>query len=186
VKLPPLPFAPLLIKSEASAQAFIESEPPQKWNVLSLWAEGIGPGFPNARTIRRLQFHDIVHGEEGRLCTAQDIADAVTYGRVVRNEPLLVHCHAGISRSTAMAFLLVLDAYRDRQCPADDAIRLIHHIRPIAYPNRHIIHLGLDLLSYGDEELLTRWTRELYNSATWQRITGNGVPLFHARYTTEN
>src|ERR1700686_1539995 len=57
-----------------------------------------------------------------------------------RSAPLVVHCYAGISRSTASAFAAVcaLDPHRDEMAIA----RLIRAASPIASPNRLIVSLA--------------------------------------------
>ncbi|MGY3443840.1 MULTISPECIES: tyrosine phosphatase family protein [unclassified Bradyrhizobium] len=57
-----------------------------------------------------------------------------------RRAPLVVHCYAGISRSTASAFATVcaLNPHRDEMSIA----RLIREASPIAAPNRLIVGLA--------------------------------------------
>ncbi len=57
-----------------------------------------------------------------------------------RRAPLVVHCYAGISRSTASAFATVcaLNPHRDEMSIA----RLIRDASPIAAPNRLIVSLA--------------------------------------------
>src|SRR5438045_2564300 len=57
-----------------------------------------------------------------------------------RNAPLVVHCYAGISRSTASAFAAVcaLNPHRDEIAIA----KLIRAVSPIASPNRLIVRLA--------------------------------------------
>ncbi|UGY16605.1 tyrosine phosphatase family protein [Bradyrhizobium septentrionale] len=57
-----------------------------------------------------------------------------------RRAPMVVHCYAGISRSTASAFVTVcaLNPHRDEMSIA----RLIREASPIAAPNRLIVSLA--------------------------------------------
>lgn len=57
-----------------------------------------------------------------------------------RNAPLVIHCYAGISRSTASAFMAVcaLNPNRDEESVA----RLIRAASPSAYPNRLLVTLA--------------------------------------------
>ncbi|WGS22292.1 MULTISPECIES: protein-tyrosine phosphatase family protein [unclassified Bradyrhizobium] len=57
-----------------------------------------------------------------------------------RRAPMVVHCYAGISRSTASAFAAVcaLNPHRDEMAIA----RLIREASPIAAPNRLIVSLA--------------------------------------------
>jgi predicted protein tyrosine phosphatase len=57
-----------------------------------------------------------------------------------RKEPLLIHCWAGISRSTAAAFISLCALN-----PEADELRLAQALRdasPTAYPNRRLVSLG--------------------------------------------
>ncbi|HET6838332.1 MAG TPA: protein-tyrosine phosphatase family protein [Bradyrhizobium sp.] len=57
-----------------------------------------------------------------------------------RNAPLVVHCYAGISRSTASAFAAAcaLNPHRDEMSIAQQ----IRHASPSAFPNRLIVTLA--------------------------------------------
>jgi predicted protein tyrosine phosphatase len=57
---------------------------------------------------------------------------------------LLVHCHAGVSRSTAAATLVMAQARPDR--PADEVLREIVRLRPRAWPNLRILEFGDEIL----------------------------------------
>src|SRR5579859_737326 len=61
------------------------------------------------------------------------------------DDKVLIHCHAGISRSTAAALIVVYDKYACAQIEEVPKVELIskagqfvHQIRPIAAPNRLI------------------------------------------------
>ncbi len=60
------------------------------------------------------------------------------------SRPLLVHCWAGISRSTATAFLLACE--RNPHAPEREIARRLRRAAPHAYPNRRIVALADDLL----------------------------------------
>ena len=53
---------------------------------------------------------------------------------------LLIHCHAGISRSTASAALLLAQA--DPARAAEDIFAEISRLRPRAWPNLLLLELG--------------------------------------------
>ena len=57
---------------------------------------------------------------------------------------LLVHCHAGVSRSTAAATLVMAQARPDR--PADEVLREVVRLRPRAWPNLRILEFGDEIL----------------------------------------
>lgn len=58
--------------------------------------------------------------------------------------PLLVHCFAGISRSSATAFILACE--RNPHVPEEDIAWRMRHAAPHAYPNRRLVRLADDLL----------------------------------------
>jgi predicted protein tyrosine phosphatase len=68
-----------------------------------------------------------------------------------RNAPLVIHCYAGISRSTASAFAAVcaLNPHRDEFAVA----RRIREASPIASPNRLIVSLADKMLGRGGRML---------------------------------
>lgn len=55
--------------------------------------------------------------------------------------PTLIHCQAGVSRSTAAGLLLLAV-----HLPPDEAVAEIRRLRPAAWPNRRIVGLGDELL----------------------------------------
>lgn len=62
-------------------------------------------------------------------------------------EPMLVHCHYGISRSTAVALMLIVYWMHYDGFPFDEIVRevprMLLDIRPQAKPNSLILELGL-------------------------------------------
>lgn len=123
-------------------------------HVLSI----LDPGFPRPPAFGtfgeherlELRFHDIIDDREGMIAPGiTDVAALLSFGRDLLAEPpadahLLVHCHAGISRSTAAMTLLLTQARPD--LPPADALREVVRIRPGAWPNLRIIELGDQLL----------------------------------------
>ena len=100
-----------------------------------------------------LRFHDIIEAEPGRLAPArEDVARLLAFGHGL-HEPegshLLVHCHAGVSRSTASAALILAQAYPDR--PAAEVLETVSRMRPRAWPNLRILEFGDALLGRNGE-----------------------------------
>jgi predicted protein tyrosine phosphatase len=62
---------------------------------------------------------------------------------------LLVHCHAGISRSTAAASLILMQA--NPHWPASAALEAVAALRPQAWPNLLILEYGDALLGRNGE-----------------------------------
>lgn len=100
---------------------------------------------PHARLT--LRFHDIIAPRPGMVAPEREHVDALLdFGR---QHPalVLVHCHAGISRSTAAAAALLLQA--DPQAGDDAALAQMMQIRPQAWPNSRIVALADALLGRG-------------------------------------
>ncbi len=93
-----------------------------------------------------LRFHDIIEDRDGEQRPGPEHVEAIlAFGRTLHDEPqgaasLLVHCHAGISRSTAALVLILAQAMPD--APAAQIVQLVHSIREKAWPNLRLIELG--------------------------------------------
>ena len=121
-------------------------------HVLSI----LDPGWPEPEAFgafdphRRLElrFHDVIETEPGCVAPESlDVEQLLSFGRDLtegKGTHLLVHCHAGVSRSTAAATLIVAQARPDR--PAEEALLAVVRQRPRAWPNLRILELGDALL----------------------------------------
>lgn len=125
-------------------------------HVLSI----LDPGEPEPKAFGRfaehahleLRFHDVIETSVPGYDPPQlhHVEALLDFGRnMIRDasqEPahLLVHCHMGISRSTAAAALLLAEASPDRSAP--DIMAEIARIRSKAWPNLLMIELGDFLL----------------------------------------
>lgn len=100
-----------------------------------------------------LRFHDIIETEPGRLAPTRDnVARLLAFGHQLHESGgghLLVHCHAGVSRSTASAALILAQAYPER--PAADVLDEVSRMRPRAWPNLRILEFGDALLGRNGE-----------------------------------
>lgn len=98
-----------------------------------------------------LRFHDIIESARDRLAPSrEDVARLLAFGRtLLPRDHLLVHCHAGISRSTAAATLILAQAEPHR--PASQILGRVTELRPRAWPNLRILEFGDDLLGRGGE-----------------------------------
>jgi predicted protein tyrosine phosphatase len=132
-------------------------------HVLSI----MDPGWPEPEALRafdvhrrlKLHFHDVIEPAPGWIAPERwDVELLLAFGRdlgavhseAVEEDPhLLVHCHAGVSRSTAAAILLL--AQRDPVMPAEDAVLEVVRLRPQAWPNLRMIEFGDALLSRDGE-----------------------------------
>jgi predicted protein tyrosine phosphatase len=108
------------------------------------------PDFEDYAPHRRiaLRFHDIIDPMPGRILpTRDDVIRLLAFGRELSEADachLLVHCHAGVSRSTAATALILAQARPER--PAREVLGAVSRIRPRAWPNLRILEFGDDLL----------------------------------------
>lgn len=134
-------------------------------HVLSI----LDPGWPEPESLRdfaldrrlKLNFHDVIEAEPGWITPERcDVELLLSFGRNLIEIPcqagdepsethLLVHCHAGVSRSTAAAILLL--AQHDPDRPARDVVGQVIRLRPRAWPNLRIVEMGDALLGRNGE-----------------------------------
>ncbi len=93
-----------------------------------------------------LRFHDIIEPDAGQIAPQPEHVDAIlTFARDLQAERtaaahLLVHCHAGVSRSTASMALILAQAMPEHS--AETILRAIYELREKAWPNLRLIELG--------------------------------------------
>ncbi|HET8995366.1 MAG TPA: protein-tyrosine-phosphatase [Acetobacteraceae bacterium] len=91
-----------------------------------------------------LRFNDIIEeAPDMQMPSRLHVEQLLAFGRTLPTEAqahLLVHCHAGISRSSASMTLLLAQAMPD--CPAAAIFDEVLRIRPIIWPNLRILELG--------------------------------------------
>jgi predicted protein tyrosine phosphatase len=110
-------------------------------HVLSI----LDPGWPEPEPLSgfdlnrrlRLRFHDVIESQPGWIAPERYLVAS-------QETHLLIHCHAGVSRSTAAATLVLAQTRLDR--PADEVLREIVRLRPRAWPNLRILELGDEIL----------------------------------------
>lgn len=128
-------------------------------HVLSILDPGI-PDPPSFQAYDRhhrttLRFHDIVQPMPGMIMPERsDVEQIVAFGDEIVEDleegqagHLLIHCHMGISRSTAAMAMMLAKAYPDE---SEEAVmdRLVA-IRPQAWPNARMIGFADDIMGRG-------------------------------------
>lgn len=98
-----------------------------------------------------LRFHDVILPHPDlTLPNKGHVEEVLAFGRTLPDSDpahILIHCHMGISRSTAAATALLLQA---RPALSDDeALAQIRSIRPQAWPNSLMIRFADELLGRG-------------------------------------
>ena len=110
-------------------------------------------GYENAERKLRLLIADVVT-EEG--ATEEDVRRIVQLAEQLRSDSgtLLIHCEAGVSRSTATALIIyVCWLGRARE---DEAMQRVIAQRPYAIPNRRMVALADRLLGLDGRLLRAR------------------------------
>lgn len=67
--------------------------------------------------------------------------------KILDGQNLLIHCHAGISRSTAIALLVLCQS----GFTPEQAVERVLEIRPQMWPNELVIQLGEEILGLNSE-----------------------------------
>jgi len=117
-------------------------------------------GFvPHMRAVFR--FHDAIEpGPDTRLPQREDVAAILAFGRDAGPDlrHLLIHCHAGISRSTAAMLMILAEASPEETEEA--TVQRLLRIRPQAWPNSRMVGFADALL--GRDGRLTRAVTGIY------------------------
>jgi predicted protein tyrosine phosphatase len=96
----------------------------------------------------KIQMHDISEPQPGFIAPDREhlerLLDFAQDWR--RSGPLVIHCYAGISRSTAAALMVVCSYNQGRE---REAAQMLRRRAPHAYPNQRMIALADDLLGCG-------------------------------------
>ena len=110
-------------------------------HLLTLLDEPFVPTPANIHPDRhlRLRMHDIVEPVDGGVMPeSSHVADLIAFGQTWdRTAPLLVHCWAGISRSTAAAYILLCDLHGPGQ--EERIAQGLRFHAPHAQPNRLLV-----------------------------------------------
>lgn len=121
-------------------------------HVLTLLSEGSEferPGHLVAENCLHLTMHDIVEEQEGLTPPSRAHVEAlIAFARGWdRAKPLVVHCYAGISRSTAAAYVIAaaLNPERDER----ELAQALRAASSSATPNARIVALADDILGRG-------------------------------------
>jgi predicted protein tyrosine phosphatase len=111
--------------------------------------EALGMFGEHARL--ELRFHDVIDERGGDMVAPRQehVEELLLFGRQLLSEPtaeqhLLVHCHAGVSRSTAAMALILAQARPD--VPGIGIFAEVMRIRPQAWPNLRVLEFGDALL----------------------------------------
>jgi predicted protein tyrosine phosphatase len=113
-----------------------------------------------------LRFHDILEPQLGMIAPEpKDVETILKFGSELEEQEtysgerhLLIHCHMGISRSTAAMAMLLAQGHPDED---EDAIaERLTAIRPKAWPNTRMMSFADEMLSRGGR--LTQAARRMH------------------------
>jgi predicted protein tyrosine phosphatase len=126
---------------------------PVHWNVVSIMdPSDKRPSFAGAKRVLPLSFDDVEDDQSvtgSTLVRSADLSSAFRFWDETEGEPVLVHCFAGVSRSTGLTMALIARELWGEPDLVSHVARLLIRIRPQAHPNRRVLQLGL-------EQFLTR------------------------------
>ena len=107
------------------------------------------PAIPPCDTGLRLAFHDIAEPQPDRMAPdAAAVAELLAFARGWDGgRPMLVHCWAGVSRSTAAAFIIACQHAPDRA--ERDIAQALRAAAPYATPNPLLVSLADAALGRG-------------------------------------
>lgn len=127
----------------------------------------------------RLRFHDVVDEYQPLSESPRHahVAAIFRFGAAAAraHHRLLIHCHMGISRSTAAAVMLLASESRD----ADAAVAHVTGLRPVAWPNLRMIELADEQL--GLERSLVRAVRRHHARVLRRRPHLRDAMVLHGR-----
>lgn len=106
-------------------------------------AEALATLVPQRRL--HLVFHDIVEVRAGLIApSAAMIAAMLDFSRArIHETPLLIHCWAGISRSSAAAYIIACDRHPGYE---EELANLLRARAPFVTPNRLMVSLADDMM----------------------------------------
>jgi predicted protein tyrosine phosphatase len=106
------------------------------------------PGIKHASRCN-LEFHDVTESTQSATpASSAQIEEIVSFGRSVLSggDSILIHCTAGVSRSTAAGLVL---AASFESVEIDGLVTLLRDKAPYSQPNSLMVRLGDDLLGLG-------------------------------------
>src|SRR6185369_14567129 len=120
------------------------------WNIVSIFGTRIPKAvLPGARKVLYCPFDDIESPrDDGAAVGAGILRQVFQFADVTKPGALAVHCQMGISRSTAVCFLIIARDLQSNNVPnfIEESTRILLTIRPQANPNLLVLTRGLELL----------------------------------------
>lgn len=158
----PLSQVPALLKSRKPSHLISLLDPPSP--------------FPHAPAVKqlRVKVNDITEDTPGWTAPAREhvteIIDFVSGWE--RADPILIHCYAGISRSTATAFITA--CVHNPKIDEEEIAQALRLASPVAWPNRRIVALADAEL--GRNGRMSRAIENIGPGQSWEDI-GENTPF---------
>lgn len=186
----------LHVCAQADCAAFLGQEP-GRWNVVSI-REPFHPEaqLTGAKEAHRVVFEDVLseEGQHGHGPRSVHLEGILRFADRRAGEPLLVHCWAGVSRSTAVMLILIVQGLSGKGVfgPAlvTQSVDVLLALRPQAIPNPLVLRLGLQTslprqlaqtltkeLSQEPRIIANRTARGLALDAALSLVEGNDAEL---------
>jgi predicted protein tyrosine phosphatase len=112
------------------------------------------------------EFHDIDEAIERFIpATIENVENTLNFSKsFTDDDKVLIHCQAGISRSTAMAILVLIQ----HGSSIEDAFKIVYDVRPVMNPNKLLLNFGDSVLNLGGElvNYYEKWAIEKKTSYT--------------------
>jgi predicted protein tyrosine phosphatase len=158
----PLSRAPEIAREHRPSHAVSLLDPGSAFPVLA--------GFAEARHLR-LGVHDINEDQVGlTFCDDAHMASILDFaGDWDRQAPMLIHCYAGISRSTATAFITA--CLHNPHADEREIARALRTASPAAWPNRRFVALADAAL--GRAGRMNRAIADIGEGRNWYEIGEN-------------
>lgn len=136
----------LSVASAAEAQKMVKTDL-NFWNVISIHeARAPRTQLRGAKRVHYVAFDDVENptGDGGWvLARESDIQRIFAFADTRPAEPLLVHCRAGVSRSTAVALAFMVRGLIGSERIVVEAAEQLLAVRQFARPNVHVLRLSL-------------------------------------------
>ena len=122
-----------------------------------------------------LHFDDVANPADSMAPRREHIQQLIAFdAEAHEGERLVVHCTAGISRSTAALAVLLAARHPDLD---DQIFAAIREVRPMAWPNRLVVSLGDELL--GRHGSLNAALRRHYETQLDHPVRGPTFRFWH-------
>jgi predicted protein tyrosine phosphatase len=172
----------ILVCPLSKVTKLVERHAPER--VVSLldpgrWFPDLGPAYANKHL--RLHFHDVhVASTDEVLPAAEHVAELLAFvADWQQSAPILIHCRAGIARSTASAFITA--CLHNPGASEHEIALALRRAAPLSRPNQLLVELADSALERGGR--MSRAIAETGRGLSWDDVeaalstAGEGTPF---------